>query len=42
MILLKRMAVRTAAASLKARRSRRVDIDEEDGGQDAGGESVSA
>jgi len=36
------MAVRTAAASLTARKSRRVDIDEEHGGQEAAGESDSA
>jgi len=35
---MRRMAVTTAAASLKARRSRRVDIDEEDGGQDGDAE----
>ena len=39
---MRRMAVRTPAASAIARRSRRVDIEEEDGGEDAGGEYDSA
>ena len=33
-----RMAVRTPAASATARRSQRVDMDEEDGSQDGDGE----
>ena len=42
LILMRRMEVRTPAVSATTRMSRRVDIDEEDGHQDAGGDYDSA